>query len=181
MPGSIYSMYSAMQRIRAQTAFPDSPEQRLAFELSGGAEEVAAVAVRHAGWQGKVLRPLTLSAALWAAMVYGWPAGLAALAAIAIGYTIFSLAQESSRRQLKAAIDAAKAFDAADAVSRFLTAILRISLRIALKFSVFHAYCLVTRSRAATLLALQRLFAGLAGLVHLALSKRLLPAPVASR
>ena len=166
-------MQCATYNFPDQFAFPDSADERIAFILSGGTEEVKAVAARHAGWQGKVLGPLSLLAALWASMAYGWPVGLAALFAAAIGYAIFSLAQGSLRGQIKAG----RALDAAHAASRFVTKELMISLR----FAVLHISYLLTLSRATTLMALQRLFVGLAGLVHLALSKRLLPTPAALR
>lgn len=166
-------MQCAIHNYPAPFACPDSAGERVAFVLSGGAEEVKAAAARHAGWQGKFLLPFSLVAALWASMAYGWPVGLAAVLAAAIGFAIFSLAQGSLRGQIRAG----RALDAADMVSRFVTKELMISLRTA----VLHISYLLTLSRAATLMALQRLFLALSGLVHSALSNRLLPIPFCPR
>lgn len=141
--------------------------------FAGGAGEVEAAAKRHAGLQGKALRLISVLSVCWLAMIAGW-AGLAAgVLAIMIGLAIFNLAQRSLRRQLKTAAG----LDAFEATSRFLTMQLLASFRIAV-CCVFH---LLTFSRASTLEVLQRLFLGLAGLVHLALSKRLLPIPFCPR
>lgn len=166
-------MQRAIRSFPEQFASPDSADERFAFLVSGGVDEVKAAAARHAGWQGTALLPLSALSIVWAAIVYGAMVGLAGLLAAAIGMAIFSLAQGSLRRQVKAG----KAIDTAHEANRFVTRELLIFLRFAVQYFSY----LLTFSRAATLVALQRLFVGLAGLVHPALSKRLLPAPTALR
>jgi hypothetical protein len=167
-------MQLAVEIFSEQFASPDSADERLAYLFCGGTEEeVRAAAARHAGWQGKALIAISLLSCSWAAMAYGLAVGFAGLLAAGVGLAIFCLAQRSLRRQVKAG----RAFDAAHAASRFRTRELLISFRFAVRYFSY----LLSLSRAATLVALQRLFLGLDGLVHLALSKRLLPAPAALR
>lgn len=169
----MHSMQCATRDFLCHLPFPDSGDEHVAFRLSGGTEEVKKVATRHAGWHGKALIPLTGISIFSAFILHGWLAALACFGAAAIGSAIFWLAQRSLHRQEKAG----KAVDAAEASNRFETKVLFFSLRSAnLLIS-----SLITISRAATLMVRQRLFEGLAGLVHLALSKRLLPIPFRPR
>lgn len=158
--------------------FLDSPEEGVAFGISGGTEEkVKAVAARHNGWQGSVIQVYWPLAIVWAFFAYGWLGALATLFGAVIGHLIYSLAQASLRRRLMFARKTDKALDAADNVKRFVKNMVRLSFHL----SAECAAKFLMRTRFATLGAIQRTLDGLAGLAHLALSDRLLPAPTAAR
>lgn len=159
----------------------DSPDQRFAFLLSGGTEEVKAAAERHAGWEGKALLPLYAVSIAWVAAKYGSVAGLpgvlavalAGLLAVGIGMALFSLAQGSRRQQVKAG----NAIDAAIATIRFETR----GLLVAFRFAIQHFSYRLALSRTAILAALERHLVGLSGLVHVGLAAKLLPTPFRAR
>ena len=151
----------------------DSGVSRLAYWLSGGEEEVIRECKRHQGWRGKATAFIVLVAVLGFALVHEYVLTLAAFLGSAIGYSIFFLAQGSQEKQAKAG----KTFEAIEASNRFASESLLNSFHLA----GFHISKLTVRVQTVTLVAYQRLLQGLSGLVHLALSPRLLPIPARTR
>jgi len=152
---------------------PDSGDSRLAYWLSGGEEEVVSACKRHQGWRGTAIALLVLVAALGFAFVHEYLLALAGCLGSGIGYSIFFLALGSQKKQAKAG----KAFEAIEASNRFASEGLVSSFELA----GLHIAQLTERVQTVTLLAYQRLLQGLSGLVHLALSPRLLPIPARTR
>lgn len=160
-----------------QLAASDFAEGFVAIFLLGGAKGVDDAAKRRAGWHGDILFPFATMLILWVVVAYGWAIGLSGVLAAICGSAISLLAQNSLRKQLKAA----KNFDTAAAVDRFLTRLLLISQRLTrITFVNQKISRLLTCVHAVVMEAFQRMFEALGGLVHLALSKRLLPVPTAS-
>lgn len=152
---------------------PDLPEGRAAFMLSGGAKAVVEAANRHSSWQGIALVPISALSIACAFFILGWDGALTCSLTVLISLAVFSLSLDSLNCQERAG----KKFESLEKVSQFLSQQNLISKREAqLELSNSRI-----QLREKILLATERVIAGLSGLVHVALSTRVLPTPLPLR
>jgi hypothetical protein len=159
----------------------DSGSARTAFLLTGGFQEVEEAGKRRKGFEFKILVAITVFSILigvvWlsskVSLQFGLLAGFAGLLAVAIGSAIFSLAQSSFSCQKKAG----KAIETTAAKNHFSTKELRFSQRLTSN----HIFILYRLARNIILDTIQRSIESLAGIVHIGLTRRLLPTPACLR